>query len=320
MTKLLDIRTKIIELYRKGNFVIKSIVRAVLYFSVYYAILKKVGFNQYFNAYHIIVILAIVSAFLPAIVSSFLAVLYGVVHIYAVSPEIALLIVITTLVLYCFFVRFTTEYADLEAFSMSATYFSVPFFAPILAGIFGTPMMIIPVCTGIFAYYVMDGVQLNLSVIQNTSTADNSYLIFKNVVDSVVKNENMYVAMAISALVILVMCLIKNIKMDYSFEISLIAGTFIMMFVYIICMLRWDMGFGIVYIITMSLISGALAMFCYYMFRPLYYAASENIQFEDDEYFYYVKAVPKINISSSKTNVTRVISRLDDEKNEQDQE
>ena len=36
------------------------------------------------------------------------------------------------------------------------------------------------------------------------------------------------------------------------------------------------------------------------------YSRTERVQFEDDEYYYYVKAVPKINVTAPEMNVKRI--------------
>lgn len=43
------------------------------------------------------------------------------------------------------------------------------------------------------------------------------------------------------------------------------------------------------------------------------YARSERLQFEDDEYYYYVTAVPKIKVAAVDKTVTRIVPDEDDE-------
>ena len=43
------------------------------------------------------------------------------------------------------------------------------------------------------------------------------------------------------------------------------------------------------------------------------YARSENLQFEDDEYYYYVKAIPKVSISTPEKTVKRINERQETE-------
>ena len=52
--------------------------------------------------------------------------------------------------------------------------------------------------------------------------------------------------------------------------------------------------------------SAAIAIVIQFFRRALDYTAVENVQFEDDDYYYYVKAVPKINVSMPQMRVKRI--------------
>ena len=64
--------------------------------------------------------------------------------------------------------------------------------------------------------------------------------------------------------------------------------------------------FSILWVIIGSLISFALAYVLQMLVFSVDYSRTENTQFEDDEYYYYVKAVPKINVTAPEMNVKRI--------------
>ncbi len=43
-----------------------------------------------------------------------------------------------------------------------------------------------------------------------------------------------------------------------------------------------------------------------FLFFCVDYSRTENIQFEDDEYYYYVKAVPKVGVSAPEKKVKHI--------------
>ena len=67
-------------------------------------------------------------------------------------------------------------------------------------------------------------------------------------------------------------------------------------------------------VIIGSVISGVIAMIIQFLFFNLDYSRTERLQFEDDDYYYYVKAVPKIKVTEKNRNVTNIKS----EENEDD--
>ena len=55
-----------------------------------------------------------------------------------------------------------------------------------------------------------------------------------------------------------------------------------------------------------SLVSAVLAFILQLVVFSLDYTRTEYVQFEDDEYYYYVKAVPKISITVSEKKVKKI--------------
>ena len=55
-----------------------------------------------------------------------------------------------------------------------------------------------------------------------------------------------------------------------------------------------------------SVLSGLAAMLVQFFKGIVDYSRIEVVQFEDDEYYYYVKAVPKIRITKQDLNVKKI--------------
>ena len=60
-------------------------------------------------------------------------------------------------------------------------------------------------------------------------------------------------------------------------------------------------------LIVISVILGALAGYiCNILFFAVDFRRTEYVQYEDDEYYYYVKAVPKINVAGEDVKVKQI--------------
>ena len=55
-----------------------------------------------------------------------------------------------------------------------------------------------------------------------------------------------------------------------------------------------------------TLISLVIAFVVQFFVFSVDYSRTEHTQFEDDEYYYYVKAVPKMNVAAPEMNVKRI--------------
>ena len=63
---------------------------------------------------------------------------------------------------------------------------------------------------------------------------------------------------------------------------------------------------SIVLIIIGTIVSLLVAFIVQFFVFSVDYSRTEHTQFEDDEYYYYVKAVPKINVTAPEMNVKRI--------------
>ena len=58
-----------------------------------------------------------------------------------------------------------------------------------------------------------------------------------------------------------------------------------------------------------SAISVAVSLILEFLFYNLDYSRIERVQFEDDEYYYFVKAVPKMYVARKDKRVKRITHR-----------
>ena len=309
MTQLLEIRTKIVEIYQKTETYIKLILNAVICFCAFMAIKNSIGYNARFSSTVIILALSVISAFLPSSIVVAIMVVYIALQLYSASLVMAATVLVIAVILFCFFLRFTPEYGHVVIGMPILIGMKIPYVLPICLGLFSTPITIIPVCVGTFGYYFIQGVSKNMVMADQVKGSDNPFQFYVNVLDSVIKNEAMIASMIVLSLVIVVVYIVRNIKMDYSFEIATAAGAGTSMIGFIIMMLKYDIGVGIVSVVFFSILSGVIAYIANFIYRPLFYAGTEQVQFEDDYYYYYVKAVPKIKVAGTKVNVKHVVSR-----------
>jgi hypothetical protein len=221
-------------------------------------------------------------------------------------------IIAIAIILFCFFVRYIPKYSD-AIMAMPVLYgIRLPFTLPISFGLFYTPVTIIPTCIGIFAYYFLVGINKNIGTLEQVKNSDDPFEVYTNTIKSVISNQAMFSSMIVFSIVIIVVYIIRNLKIDYAFEIASAAGAAASMLGMFILMLRYEVGFGIAGVIFGSIISGAISYFIIFMVRPLGYAAVENVQFEDDDYYYYVRAVPKLKDLGNKVEIKHVVGRTDD--------
>ena len=122
-----------------------------------------------------------------------------------------------------------------------------------------------------------------------------------------------WIAAAAFAAAVIVVFFIRRLETAHSWTIAIILGTVVELFVLLFGDMQYDTNIDLqkVFIsVFLSLIIEFLVEFFCFMVD---YTRIENVQFEDDDYYYYVKAVPKVTVSDS-LRVVKTISTSESSK------
>ena len=311
MMLVFELRAKLTALYQKYAFWINLAARFLLCYLAFKRIHSVLDYNPTLGKNAVLLALSGICAVLPSTLMVIIAAVYVSMQIYASSEGSLILTIIVFalfLVFYCFFIRFTPKYgAVVLAIPVLQTY-GFPYIVPILLGLFGSPVSIVSVCCGVFAYHTLFYAKENIPLDIPKEDVDMQ-AIYMNVVKQLIANPAMYVTMLILAVVITVVYFIRRIRMDFAFEISIAVGTGVMILGYIIGDLRYDLGIKIAGMVIACLICAGVSLVILFFCRTLQYSAAEHVEFEDDDYYYYVKAVPKIKAGAPKRKEKKVIRR-----------
>ena len=104
---------------------------------------------------------------------------------------------------------------------------------------------------------------------------------------------------------LVIVYIIRKMSIEHAWAVAIIFGILFEA----VGMIAGDMVLGIngktVMILVGSVISCLIAFVIQFLFFNLDYSRTERLQFEDDEYYYYVKAVPKAIVAGTDKKVTR---------------
>ena len=128
----------------------------------------------------------------------------------------------------------------------------------------------------------------------------------KLLTDGIVQNCGMWITVIAFIVVILLVNLIRTRSFDYAWRIAIVAGGVVYILVVlgggVILNLNIDMINLIVYTVV-SVVVGLLLEF--FVFGGDY-SRTERLEYEDDEYYYYVKAVPKAAVATSERSIKKI--------------
>ena len=125
---------------------------------------------------------------------------------------------------------------------------------------------------------------------------------FRYIIDGFISNKGMILTIVAFTATIIIVYLIRRLSVDYAWTIAIIAGVMILL----VGDLIFDTNVSILGLIIGTVVSGLLAKVIEFFAFHVDYSRTEKVQFEDDEYYYYVKAVPKITVSAPSRTVKKI--------------
>ena len=308
MTSLLVWKEHMRAFYAKNSMIIQPVLRFLFGLCTYMSLNRALGYMAELANLIVVLVMALVSAALPWGVTVFMAGCLMIAHVYAVSLEMALIALILLLVIATLYYGFKPGDSVLMILTPMAFVLQIPYAIPLLVGLGGSLFSVIPVSCGVFLYYLLLYVKQNAGVLTNDSTVD---LVQKytQIIQSVVFNQTMMVMAVACALGILVVYLIRRLSMDYAWGVAIAAGAVAQLLVIFMGDFLFSVSVPVIPMIFGLAVSCLLAVIYNFFIFSVDYTRTEYVQFEDDDYYYYVKAVPKMTVATPEFKVQKINAR-----------
>lgn len=305
MMNLLVFKEIIKNLYQRFEGYIKPIAKFVLAFVVLFIINTELGYDERFNKLAIVLLLSLISAFTPISVLVLIGALVSVAHVYYVSKVLSIITIMILFILYFLFIRFTPKLGIVVLATPILFILKIPYVIPILLGLMYTPIGIIPMACGVIIYYFFSIIK-GVALASSGGSLEDTLQMYTYIINNLSSNKQLILSIMIFSLVIIVTYLVRKMTIDYVFDIAIIVGATTNVLGFLIGDLKLDLSEKIISMILGTIVSALIVYIIQFFRLTLDYTATENVQFEDDDYFYYVKAVPKINVTTPEKNVKRI--------------
>lgn len=305
MTGLLELREKMKLIYSRHEVFILPIVKFLLAFVVLNTLNGQLGYMTQLDNIALVLIVALVCSFLPVGGIVFFGVVFSLMHMYALSMEVALVGLCMYLLMFLLFFRFSPKESLIVVLTPVLFVLKIPYVMPVAAGLLGTPVSVVSVGCGVAIYYLIITVSANAPTI-NTMGADEISAKLRLLIDGILNNRAMLVMITAFAITVIVVYLIRRMSVDYSWTIAIIAGAMINMLILLLGDLLYDTNISVAGVIIGAVVAVIAGKLIEFFGLCLDYSRTEKVQFEDDEYYYYVKAVPKMSVAAPTKTVKKI--------------
>ena len=128
-------------------------------------------------------------------------------------------------------------------------------------------------------------------------------------VESLTSNREMLVLLIAVAVTIILVSVVRRLTINNAWTYAIIAGTVMQFIILIVGQIVFEAKSNLILIIIGTVLGALLGYVCQIVLFSVDYKRTEYVQYEDDEYYYYVKAVPKINIANADVKVKQINAR-----------
>lgn len=308
MTALLEMKQHLKIFYSRYDIYLIPALKFLLAFFAFMMINGQIGFMNKIANPAVALLLALLCSFLPVNMTAVFGAVLICAHAFALSLEVFAMAAGILFIMYVLYFRVAPGYGYVLVLTPAAFLLKIPYTIPLVMGLVGGPVCAVPVGCGTVIYNLMYYMKNNEKMLSSSETEQmSSRLLY--LVENVLNNKSVILTILVFAVTTVIVYAIRRMSMDYSWHIAIGAGAVVNVVLFLIGALAMKISVAIAPLIFETLISLAIAFVVEFFVFSVDYSRTEYTQFEDDEYYYYVKAVPKMSIAVSEKKVKKINSR-----------
>lgn len=306
MTNLLEIKDRLIRFYSKYETYLFPVVKFIVAIVLFTVINMNIGFMEKISRFPIALILALVCAILPVNATIWLAAFVVLADMYALSMEVAVTTLVLFAALFFLYFRFAPKDGFAAVFTPVCFKLNIPYVMPIGCSLLRDAYSVVAIICGTVIYYFLDGIHQNSGTLKNvvadggTAAATSKFDIS---VGQLLSNKEMYLVIAIFTITAIVVYLVRRLEVEHAWTLAIISGVLIEVVGLFAGYLVLNVSGKTLGLLIGNILSLLISFVIQFLFMNLDYARTERVQFEDDDYYYYVKAVPKKMVAVKEVTV-----------------
>jgi hypothetical protein len=308
MVFLLELKESYKKFYNKYDVYIVPIVKFLVALVAFIMLDMSIGYMSKLKNPVFALIGAVLCGFLPNGFMIFFLSVFMLIHLYSISAEFALIVLCVLLLMYLLYYRFTPKQGYLLIITAILCWCKMPYLILVAAGLCSSAFAMIPVGFGVIIYYIIKTASEYEAVLNSQSVSDSVQQI-SYIVESLFNNKEMILLVITSVITIAVVYFVRRLTVNNAWVYAIAAGTIVEFLVLIVGTVAFGAKMNIILMVIGVLLGAGVGYICKIIFFSVDYSRTEYVQYEDDEYYYYVKAVPKLTIVNADVKVKQINAR-----------
>lgn len=311
MTRLHEIREIIRAFYGRYTLYFEYALKGITAFIMYVFINSQLDFYKGLSNPFIMIILGVFSAILPWKFTSLAAIALVLIQLNAISLWYSLLAGGLLLLMFLVYFHISLERGIFLVLMPLAFFLKIPYVVPVLVGLLSNPADAFAIAFGVVFYNLIIFSKGNLLPLSAGADKELSKVVdgLSEAGRYIFKNPLLLTYILVFSAVVVIVYIIKRLSIKHSWLFAIGAGNLGMVVAILLADYKLDLGISILELILGVVCSIVINIIVMFFTFNVDYAATEHLQFEDEEYVYYVKAVPKISIPVGKRKVQRITAK-----------
>ncbi len=223
MIGLLVFKERLKAFYGKYSFIVNPIWKFLFSMVVFILLNQNLGFMELLKNPLIFTAVSLLCAFLPVSVLTCVAAVFMMLHLYSMSLDLAVITGILVLTVAILYSGFQPGNSVIMVITPMLFFFRVPLVVPLIIGLSCGLSALIPMCAGVFFYYLLIYAKQNAGVLAGAATIDITQK-YMQILDSLLRNEMMMLMVLTFAAAAIVVYLIKSLSVAYAGPLRLRQG------------------------------------------------------------------------------------------------
>lgn len=313
MMALLTLKSKIKNFYEKHYRLLRGIVKVCLVFVILLLITLKMDYHSVLSHYWVLLGIALVCGVTPDMISALSILAVVEAEIFQISPLLATALLLVILIYYLLFGRLAKKQSVVLLSVPVLSAIQLGYLVPIVGGLFFSPVMLPALILSVFFHFILCGVQEYALAVSRVTEESTVLAPLQYLISYIKGNTLLYVLLVAFVLTFICVYLIRRIKMQYASQIAILVGAILILSLLLLGNIVLELDVNLLQVVISIVVSVAIAYIVQFFHLTLDYQGTRKLQFEDDEYYYYVTAVPKFKVAAVDKTVTRIVPDEEDE-------
>ena len=278
--------------------------------STFLFISNQIGFMDILSSVAVTIGLALMCMFLPFSMTAVIAAIMVILQMFTLAPGVGVVAGLMMFIMFVFYFRYAPKNGTVLLLMPICFSLNIPVLIPIVFGMIGGPACVIPIIFGTVIYYMITYVKSYATLIESVAEGGIMEQI-PSFTQQLFGDREMWMVVIAFSVCLLTVYYIKRLSIDYAWEIAAITGAMVNLLVMTLGYVLLDVELDII-LIPSSIVAVLIAIVVKIFVFSVNYVRSEHLQFEDDEYYYYVKAIPKVSMPVREKTVKKINTRKGD--------